>query len=952
MSIIGGVGAEADKYSSLTGQLTTDVVGNGFNISGVNSLVANTVAGTLTTPSQTNITSLGTMTSDLNMGGKNIVGAGQIASGISPLSADLNFNGFDLTNAQQVRATNLFGTVQTAAQPAVTSIGPLSTTLNMNSNKITNLATPTLGTDAATKAYADSVAAAGNLTGTTLASNVVNSSLQNLGAQNATLNMNANKISNLATPTLGTDAATKAYADSVASGSAAGNLTGTTLASNVVNSSLQNLGAQNATLNMNGNNINSCGILSASQVSSSGGLSLSAASGSQLSLNAPLPVGLGGGVAVNSILRMNNNAIDSASFISTRLLFATDAANASQVSTPILTSTGSISVIPGVGSAALVFGTLDMRNNKIIALGTPTVSTDAATKAYVDGRISDASALTGTTLASNVVNSSLQNISSSGGLTITPGVGAAVVINGGLNMNNNKITALATPTATTDAATKAYVDSTVLAPAAAGTLTGSTLASGVANSTLMNLGIQNENMNLGNKRITNLGIPLLVSDAATKGYVEFASVPAAALSGASLSSGVVNSSLQNLGAQNATLNMNGNNINSCSILSASQVSSSSGLSLSAASGSQLSLNAPLPVGLGGGVAVNSILRMNNNAIDGASLISTGLLSATNTVSALGGMNMGSTKISNLATPTANTDAATKGYVDSSIVATPAAAGTLTGTSLASNVIAASLNSIGASGNNLFIASGFTRFWNTGGPTYIALDGDGFHTRSTLYQRNGVTRWEVGVSQTSAYYTDHNYFIWDNQLGANIILIFGGEYAVASIFRFARLTTNGTLKTFLSNGTVYVDSSDRRLKRNEVLLDTVKSLETVMKLRPKSFYWKECRGGHRDIGFVAQDVEELLPEAVDGKKFEYDFLREGAAPGKEGDVRMDENGNPLLDHDCPRYRSLNTTPILSVLVSACQELEKRNKLLEDRMAILEEMVSEFISEFVPNKRQRV
>lgn len=62
------------------------------------------------------------------------------------------------------------------------------------------------------------IAPAGTLTGTTLASNVVTSSLTSLGTQSAALNMGSNKINAVTDPTSAQDAATKNYVDTVASG--------------------------------------------------------------------------------------------------------------------------------------------------------------------------------------------------------------------------------------------------------------------------------------------------------------------------------------------------------------------------------------------------------------------------------------------------------------------------------------------------------------------------------------------------------------------------------------------------------------------------------------------------------------------------------------------------------------------------------------------------------------
>ena len=80
----------------------------------------------------------------------------------------------------------------------------MSSDINMNGYGVRNLRTPTLAGDAVTKAYADSITSvvdAGDLTGTTLAANVVNSSLTTLGVQSEILDMGTNNISNAGTVT-------------------------------------------------------------------------------------------------------------------------------------------------------------------------------------------------------------------------------------------------------------------------------------------------------------------------------------------------------------------------------------------------------------------------------------------------------------------------------------------------------------------------------------------------------------------------------------------------------------------------------------------------------------------------------------------------------------------------------------------------------------------------------
>jgi hypothetical protein len=61
--------------------------------------------------------------------------------------------------------------------------------------------------------------------------------------------------------------------------------------------------------------------------------------------------------------------------------------------------------------------------------------------------------------------------------------------------------------------------------------------------------------------------------------------------------------------------------------------------------------------------------------------------------------------------------------------------------------------------------------------------------------------------------------------------------------------------------VWTDASDVKLKENIKPMDSY-GLETVLKLEPKSYNMKA--GGREQIGFIAQDVEKIVPEVVSKK----------------------------------------------------------------------------------------
>jgi len=109
-------------------------------------------------------------------------------------------------------------------------------------------------------------------------------------------------------------------------------------------------------------------------------------------------------------------------------------------------------------------GAIAMGTSKITGLGTPTVSTDAATKAYAD--------------------------------TMLPLVGGT--LSGAIAMGTNKITGLGTPTVSTDASTKAYADT--MLPLAGGTMSGA--------------------IAMGTSKITGVGDPTNAQDVVTKYYLD------------------------------------------------------------------------------------------------------------------------------------------------------------------------------------------------------------------------------------------------------------------------------------------------------------------------------------------------------------------------------------------------------------------------------------------------
>lgn len=192
----GGDVTVSDSFEGSTITTTGNVsVGGDLSITGSLSLsslsVSGNISGTLTTAAQPNVTSLGTLTA---LTVDNItVNGNQIASSTGTIALDdtITVNG-------NVTATNLGGTLTTAAQSNVTSLGTLTAltvdNINLNGNTIVS--------DTGTLAIDDNTTVNGSLTATTLAGSLSTAAQTNItsigtltGLQVDGINIDGNNIS-------------------------------------------------------------------------------------------------------------------------------------------------------------------------------------------------------------------------------------------------------------------------------------------------------------------------------------------------------------------------------------------------------------------------------------------------------------------------------------------------------------------------------------------------------------------------------------------------------------------------------------------------------------------------------------------------------------------------------------------------------------------------------------
>jgi hypothetical protein len=151
----------------------------------------------------------------------------------------------------------------------------------------------------------------------------------------------------------------------------------------------------------------------------------------------------------------------------------------------------------------------------------------------------------------------------------------------------------------------------------------------------------------------------------------------------------------------------------------------------------------------------------------------------------------------------------------------------------------------------------------------------------------------------------------NPIGSNVAGIVSSPSGNFSVSRDAapaldlnRYTSDGTLARFYrsatqvgriditTTATSYVTSSDYRLKDNPQPM--VGALSTVTQLKPCTYTWKV--NGQQGQGFIAHELQAVVPECVSGEK-----------------DAIDENGDPV-------YQGIDTSFLVATLTAAIQELK--------------------------------
>lgn len=120
---------------------------------------------------------------------------------------------------------------------------------------------------------------------------------------------------------------------------------------------------------------------------------------------------------------------------------------------------------------------------------------------------------------------------------------------------------------------------------------------------------------------------------------------------------------------------------------------------------------------------------------------------------------------------------------------------------------------------------------------------------------------------------------------------------------AGTTHSGDIRSNANNATSYNTSSDYRLKKDVVDIDD--GIELIRQLRPKRFKFIDDPAETVFDGFLAHEVQDIVPVAVSGAK-----------------DAVGENGHPM-------YQQIDTSWMVALLTAGIKELDRRLTMLEEK-----------------------
>ncbi len=217
---------------------------------------------------------------------------------------------------------------------------------------------------------------------------------------------------------------------------------------------------------------------------------------------------------------------------------------------------------------------------------------------------------------------------------------------------------------------------------------------------------------------------------------------------------------------------------------------------------------------------------------------------------------------------------------------------------------------------------------------LTIGTSGLLVNGTTTTSNFAGRVRIGSTSTTSYdlqVDGDGYMTGSLRIGTTTTPATGGIMANGIIETNSRYIMNssttgtGTTVVRTSAGELRPTSSTIHVKENVKNLHFSK--ENLFALRPVSYNLKPALGGDHEIGLIAEEVAEYMPELVV-------FGPERKWKGNSGIAETDATGKEILNHNKMVPYSVHYDRLPVYLLSIIKEQESRIKNLEERLEKLE------------------
>jgi len=192
---------------------------------------------------------------------------------------------------------------------------------------------------------------------------------------------------------------------------------------------------------------------------------------------------------------------------------------------------------------------------------------------------------------------------------------------------------------------------------------------------------------------------------------------------------------------------------------------------------------------------------------------------------------------------------------------------------------------------------------------------------------------VGTTSSLSTY-DKVGVLFNGQTNYGIVLktSYSGTGSLFAAFYSSGGAQIGSINQNATSTVAYSTSSDYRLKEN--IAPMIGALETVSKLKPVTYTWKA--DGSNGQGFIAHELQEIVPEAVIGEKDEMRIEKYEISPAIPAEV--DADGKTIKEaieaiigeREVPKYQGIDTSFLVATLTAAIQELNAKVIALEAKL----------------------